>query len=146
MPPAVSCYDGSAQGTEAKHLVEEDTVDFVAVMDQTIAPLRQRGRATYRTLQIQLTLNDEQLAALKDELLYSQPQVTDDARRGHSLDWRPWYGSRRHCSSPRCSLHRGHPSAYTPTLSRPALCLAHDVADGRRRGRWKPTPARPSCW
>jgi hypothetical protein len=34
---------------------------------------RQRGRVTYRTLQIQFTLDDAQLAALKDELLYSQP-------------------------------------------------------------------------
>jgi Sodium Bile acid symporter family len=57
-------------------------VDFVAVMDQTIALLRQRGRVTYRTLQLQFTLTDEQLAALKDELLYSQPQVVDDGGRG----------------------------------------------------------------
>src|SRR5215471_10579136 len=57
-------------------------VDFVAVMEQAIALLRQRGRVTYRTLQIQFTLDDEQLAALKDELLYSQPQVRDDTGRG----------------------------------------------------------------
>ena len=57
-------------------------MDFVAVLDQVIALLRQRGRVTYGTLQIQFTLNDEQFAALKDELLYSQPQVTDDAGRG----------------------------------------------------------------
>ena len=57
-------------------------MDFVAVMDQAIALLRQRGRVTYRTLQIQFTLDDEQLTALKDELLYSQPQVRDDTGRG----------------------------------------------------------------
>src|SRR5919202_6200787 len=57
-------------------------MDFVAVVDQAIALLRQRGRVTYRTLQIQFTLDDEQLAALKDELLYSQPQVRDDTGRG----------------------------------------------------------------
>src|SRR5262245_4012933 len=51
-------------------------------MEQAIALLRQRGRVTYRTLQIQFTLDDEQLAALKDELLYSQPQVSDDTGRG----------------------------------------------------------------
>ena len=45
-------------------------MDFIAVMEQAIALLRQRGRVTYRTLQIQFTLDDEQLAALKDELLY----------------------------------------------------------------------------
>jgi hypothetical protein len=31
-------------------------VDFVAVVDQVIALLRQRGRVTYRTLQLQFTL------------------------------------------------------------------------------------------
>ena len=57
-------------------------MDFVAVLDQAIALLRQRGRVTYRTLQLQFALDDAQLAALKDELLYSQPQVIDDAGRG----------------------------------------------------------------
>jgi class 3 adenylate cyclase/tetratricopeptide (TPR) repeat protein len=57
-------------------------VDFVAVVDQVIALLRQRSRVTYRTLQLQFTLDDAQLAALKDELLYSQPNVVDDAGRG----------------------------------------------------------------
>jgi hypothetical protein len=41
-------------------------MDFVAVVDQVIALLRQRGRVTYRTLQLQFTLNDEHLATLKD--------------------------------------------------------------------------------
>ena len=50
-------------------------MDFVAVVDQVIALLRQRGRVTYRTLQLQFRLDDAQLAALKDELLYSQPDV-----------------------------------------------------------------------
>jgi hypothetical protein len=57
-------------------------VDFVAIVDQVIAFLRQRGRVTYRTLQLQFTLDDEQLAALQDELLYSQPHTVDDAGRG----------------------------------------------------------------
>ena len=57
-------------------------MDFVAVLDQALTLLRQRGRVTYRTLQIQFALDDTQLAALKDELLYSQPQVVDDAGRG----------------------------------------------------------------
>jgi hypothetical protein len=68
-------------------------VDFVAVVEQAITLLRQRGRVTYRTLQIQFTLDDEQLAALKDELLYSQPQVRDDTGRG--LIWTDDSGSVR---------------------------------------------------
>src|SRR6516162_2670086 len=57
-------------------------MDFVAVVDQVLTLLRQRGRVTYRTLQLQFTLDDAQLAALKDELLYSQPHVVDDVGRG----------------------------------------------------------------
>ena len=57
-------------------------MDFVAVVDQVIALVRQRGRVTYRTLQLQFTLDDVQLATLKDELLDSRPHVVDDAGRG----------------------------------------------------------------
>ena len=35
-----------------------DEVDFVAVVDQVIALLRQRGRVTYRTLKRQFQLDD----------------------------------------------------------------------------------------
>ncbi len=45
-----------------------DSVDFVAVVDQVIALLRQRGRVTYRTLQRQFQLDDADLVALKDEI------------------------------------------------------------------------------
>src|SRR5712671_1129534 len=76
-------------------------VDFVSVVDQAIALLRQRGRVTYRTLQLQFTLDDTQLAALKDELLYSQPQVVDDAGRG--LTWTR-------------TLQEAPPSAVAPSL------------------------------
>ena len=40
-------------------------MDFVAVVDQAIALLRQRGRLTYRTLQLQFQLDDEALEDLK---------------------------------------------------------------------------------
>ena len=44
-------------------------MDFVTVVDQAIALLRQRGRLTYRTLQLQFQLDDAHLEALKDELI-----------------------------------------------------------------------------
>jgi hypothetical protein len=44
-------------------------MDFVAVMDQVIALLRQRSRLTYRTLQLQFQLDETQLEVLKDELI-----------------------------------------------------------------------------
>ena len=47
-------------------------MDFVAVVDQAIALLRQRGRLTYRTLQLQFQLDDAHLHALTDEIIKGQ--------------------------------------------------------------------------
>ena len=54
--------------TEAEHEPGGHAVDFVAVVDQAIALLRQRGRLTYRTLQLQFQLDDAHLEAC---LLYT---------------------------------------------------------------------------
>src|SRR5215510_3364820 len=53
-------------------------MDFVAVVDQAIALLRQRGRLTYRTLQLQFQLDAEHLEALKDELIKGQRLAADE--------------------------------------------------------------------
>jgi hypothetical protein len=53
-------------------------VDFVTVVDQVIALLRQRGRATYRPLKRQCQLDDKALEDLKIELINSQRLATDE--------------------------------------------------------------------
>jgi predicted ATPase/class 3 adenylate cyclase len=60
-------------------------MDFYAVLDQVAALLQRRGRVTYNALKLQFHLDDDQLAVLKDELLYAHPQVVEDAGRG--LRW-----------------------------------------------------------
>ena len=60
-------------------------MDFVAVMDQVIALLRQRGRLTYRTLQLQFQLDETHLEVLKDELIYGQRLAVDEG--GRVLVW-----------------------------------------------------------
>jgi len=60
-------------------------VDFVAVLDQAIALLRQRGRLTYRTLQRQFQLDAAALDDLKDELIEGQRLAVDEA--GRVLVW-----------------------------------------------------------
>src|SRR5262249_4767105 len=60
-------------------------MDFVAVIDQVIALLRQRGRLTYRTLQRQFQLDEAALDDLKDELLYGQRLAVDED--GRVLVW-----------------------------------------------------------
>ena len=60
-------------------------MDFVTVVDQAIALLRQRGRLTYRTLQLQFQLDDAHRAALQDELIDGQRLAVDEA--GRVLVW-----------------------------------------------------------
>jgi hypothetical protein len=60
-------------------------VDFVAVVDQAIALLRQRDRLTYRRLQLQFQLDGTHLTALKEELIEGQRLVVDEA--GCALVW-----------------------------------------------------------
>jgi hypothetical protein len=52
-------------------------MDFVAVMDQVITLLRQRGRLTYRTLQRQFHLDDVAMDDLKEEFIYGQRLAVD---------------------------------------------------------------------
>ena len=46
--------------------------DFFTVLDHTLARLRSHGRVTYNALKLQFHLDDTHLAALKEELLYTQ--------------------------------------------------------------------------
>ena len=52
------------------------------MVDQIIDLLRQRRQVTYRILKRQFALDDESFKDLKEELLYSHPEVADDAGRG----------------------------------------------------------------
>ena len=60
-------------------------MDFVAVVDQVIALLRQRGRVAYRTLKRQFQLDDEALEDLKIELIDAQHLACDE--QGSILVW-----------------------------------------------------------
>jgi hypothetical protein len=60
-------------------------MDFVALVDQVIALLRQRGRVAYRTLKRQFQLDDEALDDLKIELIDSQRLAIDE--QGTVLVW-----------------------------------------------------------
>src|SRR6266704_1276619 len=60
-------------------------MDFVAVVDQVMALLRQRGRVAYRTLKRQFQLDDEAIEDLKIELIDSQRLATDE--QGTVLVW-----------------------------------------------------------
>src|SRR5256886_2079040 len=58
---------------------------FEEILDQAIAMLQRRGRVSYRTLMLQFHLDEESLAALKEELLEGHHLAVDHG--GRMLVW-----------------------------------------------------------
>jgi hypothetical protein len=84
--------------------------DFVAVVDQVMALLRQRGRVTYRTLKRQFQLDEAALEDLKVELIEGQRLASDE--QGTVL---VWTGEDVVASPPAVPPPPAHaPWAYTP--------------------------------
>src|SRR5262252_10897231 len=106
-------------------------MDFYAVLDQTLDLLRQRGRVTYRALKLQFALDDEQLEALKDELLYAHPEVVDDAGRGLR-----WTGAPEAIPPPAAapvSAQDRTPLSYTPPHLAEKILTSRAALEGERK-------------
>ena len=103
---------------------------FEEILDQAIAMLQRRGRVTYRTLRLQFQLDEEQLEALKDELLFAHPQVHDEAERGLV-----WTGDPSH--APPASASAGTPVpaplAYTPPYLAEKILTTRSALEGERK-------------
>src|SRR5215813_2327696 len=103
---------------------------FEEILDQVIAMLQRRGRVTYRTLQLQFQLDDDHLAALKDELLFAHPQVHDEAERGLV-----WTGDP--APAPPASAPAGTsvpaPLAYTPPYLAEKILTSRSALEGERK-------------
>ena len=56
-------------------------MDFDAVLAQVHALLQRQGRVSYRALLLRFQLDDETLAALKDELIYAERVARDEEDR-----------------------------------------------------------------
>jgi predicted ATPase/class 3 adenylate cyclase len=100
---------------------------FEEILDQAIAMLQRRGRVTYGTLKFQFQLDDEQLAALKNELLYSQPQVIDDAGRGLV-----WTGEAASAAIPE-PMQAPAPLTYTPPYLVEKVLTSRSALEGERK-------------
>ena len=106
-------------------------MDFYAVLDQAVDLLRQRGRVTYRALKLQFQLDDDQLEALKDELLYAHPQVADDAGRGLL-----WTGSPEAVPPPAAAPALAQdqaPLTYTPPYLAEKILTSRAALEGERK-------------
>src|SRR6266705_5460224 len=88
--------------------------DFFTILDQSLAWLHSHGRVTYKTLQLQFHLDDAHLAALKEELLYTHPEIVDDAGRGLI-----WTGSLPRVAEAN-SQHGAPTDATSETVSAPS--------------------------
>jgi class 3 adenylate cyclase len=109
-------------------------VDFVAVVDQAIALLRQRGRLTYRTLQLQFQLDDTHLQALTDELIKGQRLAVDE--EGAVLVWTGDTATSGSPASP-ASVPASPPAAASPPEAerRQLTVLFCDLVDSTRLAR-----------
>jgi class 3 adenylate cyclase len=104
-------------------------VDFVAVVDQAIALLRQRGRLTYRTLQLQFQLDAEHLAALTDELIKGQRLAADED--GAVL---VWIGDAAASPAPAVApAPTPAPLTYTPPYLAEKILTSKRAMEGERK-------------
>ena len=88
-------------------------MDILEVLEQVRELLQQKGRITYRILKRQFALDDEALEDLKDELLFSHPEIAEVDGRGLV-----WNGAEtpQETSSPVADAPVLEPSASPPSV------------------------------
>jgi class 3 adenylate cyclase len=107
-------------------------VDFVAVVDQVIALLRQRGRVAYRTLKRQFQLDDEALEDLKIELIASQRLATDE--QGTVLVWSGTVAAPPGAPAGSSGTAGAQPPlAYTPPYLAEKILTSRSALEGERK-------------
>jgi hypothetical protein len=128
MMSALTCTQAERQAGR------RDGVDFVAVLDQVIALLRQRGRLTYRTLKRQFQLDDAALEDLKEELIYGQRLALDEEER--VLVWLGETAATPPASGRATALDTGQaraPLAYTPPYLAEKILTSRSALEGERK-------------
>src|SRR5262245_21774366 len=100
---------------------------FEDILDQADAMLQRRGRATYRMLKVQFQLDDEQLEALKEELIYGQQLAVDEDDRVLV-----WTGGAEKGSIPAQPLAPSPTTAPRVPLSYTPPHLSEKILDARQ--------------
>ena len=127
-------------------------MNIIEAVDQVVALLQQRGRVTYGVLKKLFALDDDALELLKEELLFSHPEVTEEGGRG--LVWAgatPVSGSslqvpgskgedqKQETRNEKLIVSPQPPAAYTPPHLVERICAeqaaleARDATDGERK-------------
>ena len=104
-------------------------MDFYAVLDQVVDLLRSRQRATYRTLKRQFNIDDAALEDLKEELLFTHPQIADEDGRG--LVWTGETASASAAPPPASAALAGEPPQAPKLLSYIPPHLAEKILTSR---------------
>src|SRR5919202_243969 len=108
-----------------------DAVDFVAVLDQVIALLRQRGRLTYSTLKRQFQLDDAALEDVKNELIEGQHLAVDE--RGNVLVWTGAPGVTESTDTTSAGIPTPAPLTYTPSYLAEKILTSRSALEGERK-------------
>jgi class 3 adenylate cyclase/tetratricopeptide (TPR) repeat protein len=106
-------------------------MDFYAVLDQVLDLLRRRGRVAYRALQVQFHLDDDALAALKDELIAAQRLAVDEA--GTVLVWTGDPAPGPSAAAAPAVVPDRPPLAYTPTHLAEKIRTTRSALEGERK-------------
>jgi class 3 adenylate cyclase len=104
---------------------------FEELLDQAIAMLQRRGRLTYRTLQLQLQLDEAHLEALKDELIYGQRLAVDED--GRVLVWTGDAGIASAAVAAPAQTPVQPPLAYTPPYLAEKILTSRSALEGERK-------------
>ena len=130
-PPCRLCYHRAAHAHTQPQRQGGEAVDFVAVVDQVITLLCQRGRLTYRTLQLQFQLDETHLEILKDELIYGQRLAVDED--GRVLVWTGAPGTASATTSAPAGIAAWTPLTYTPSHLTEKILTSRSALEGERK-------------
>ena len=106
-------------------------MDFVALVDQVIALLRQRGRVTYRTLQRQFQLDAEALADLLGELRYAHQEALREDEQG--LIWTDEARPTPPAPARPAASGAQAPLTYTPAYLAEQILTSRSALEGERK-------------
>jgi tetratricopeptide (TPR) repeat protein len=104
---------------------------FEEMLDQALAMLQRRGRVTYGMLNRQFQLDEEALADLKAALLYTYPEVRNDAGRGLVCTGKAV--ATPSVPSPTASPQAREPRSYTPSHLAEKILHSRAALEGERK-------------
>jgi class 3 adenylate cyclase len=105
-------------------------MDFTALRTQVIALLEREQRLSYRALKRQFALDDEDLEALKEELIYAKRLAI--AEDGRVLVWTGEMGTAAPATAQAETLTRT-PLAYTPPYLAEKILTSRSALEGERK-------------